>query len=229
MKAALLAVVFGVALAAALAAGVPAAARSRSSPKPLHFAVTVEGTLRTVWLEETKLVKDNCTFEARTSGSKRIDFRSRRPTKVAVGPRGALRRAMLRFVAGEIVRAGESATSTSPECGPVRRDAPPPAVAGFSNAVLGVSRARRGVLQLSQLAPEVEDETSWAPAAFGERAAPPLARALGGVDERKLANRRVKTIIAVGEYRNVIGLAGDERGQLLQEVAWTLTFRRLRA
>ena len=223
MKAALIAV----ALAVALAAGAPAGARSRPSPKPLHFAVTVEGTLRTVWLEEAKLAKDNCTFEARTSGSKRIDFRSRRPTKVAASPRGALRRATLRFVAGEITRAGESGTSASPECSPVQRDASPPSVASFSNAVLTVSRARRGVLQLSQLAPEVEDQTSWAPAVFGERATPPLQRVLGGVDERKLANRRVKTIIAVAEYRNVIRLAGDEAGQLLQEVAWTLTFRRV--
>lgn len=217
-----------VVLAAALVAAAPLAAHPGAAPKRKapRFAATVQGTLRTVWLEETRLVEDECTIDLRVSGSKRIDFRSRRPTVVQL-TRAGLRATTLRSVAGEIAGTTGTRTSSREPCGKSRQSDDAPVTGGFRDAALALSTPRRGVLQLSRLRLGVADSATWAPPAFGRAAQPLLERAPGRVEVRKLRNSRLRTIIVAGRYTNVVRLAGDLTGNLLQEVDWTLTLRRL--
>lgn len=199
-------------------------AAAQAAPAPARFSVTVTGLLRTHWSQELSYAADECEFTSRTSGHKVVSFRSRRPGVIRARKNGF--RLVLTSVAGDIAGNTGSGSSVSEQCGSSTQTDGAPLTGGFRQARLEVSHTE-GTIRLRGLRPEVSDSTPWAPLVFGS-AKPPLEQALGRFDPRKLANPRVKKIVVLGRYGDVVRLAGDAIGVLGLEVSWRVTLKRLR-
>jgi hypothetical protein len=202
-----------------------AAAPAGAATAPARFSVTVTGLLRTHWNQEFSYVLDECDFVSQLRGHKVVAFHSRRPTVITIGKRGF--RLTLKTIAGTIAGDSGSGATVSEECGQVTPTEGIALSGGFQQARIELSQTAEGTVRLGTLRPEVSDSTPWAPVVFGA-ARPPLERALGSYDVRKLANPRVRRIVVSGRYGDVVRLAGDALGLLGLEVSWTVTLNRLR-
>ena len=213
------------AVLACACASFAAAAPAGIAVAPARFSVSVTGLLRTHWNQELSYVLDECDFVSQLRGHKLLAFHSRRPAVITIGKRGF--RLTLNSVSGEIAGNAGSGTAVSEECGQAIHADGAPLSGAFRQARLELSQTAQGTVRLGTLRPEVSDPTPWAPVVFGS-ARPPLERALGSYDVRKLRNPRVKRIVVSGRYGDVIRLAGDASGLVGLEVSWTVTLSRLR-
>jgi hypothetical protein len=205
-----------------LAAATPVAA---SAAKTARFDATLSVSLVATWHLESTFVRDGCTFTDTTRGAKQVEFASRRPSLLTIGrTSGALSvHGRVRFLAGSTTDFSDPSYERS-DCGTTTHGDPPgPQTRPFSDGTARLGSPSRGTLQLLEIAPAIE---RWAPDVFGA-AGPPLERALGHVDERRLFDRGTRQVVVTRDYRTTTRLVGDYSGFLFQQVRWKLTLRRL--
>jgi hypothetical protein len=198
-----------------------------ASAKRLRFSVSVEGAVQLSWAHEATYRSGGCEVSSAESGSESVEFRSTRPsivTAIASGRRVRSLAATLVSLTGPVAGGGGVTTQT---CG-LTVHADLACGSGPFEGAIRLTRAEPGRLRLAELTGEGLPDPRCIPQALAPPEFPPLSRALGRLDERKLLNPRVKTFSVTGRDDGVVRLAAEgETGSLSRHVSWKLTFRRL--
>jgi hypothetical protein len=213
-------VVFAVALATA-----PVAEASR-------FAMSVKGFVQSTWRQEIHYVANGCTFTGPdVYGTKSVDFRTARRSIVSITEKqGRLRYRVISRgrLTATVTTTWPSTSAYAEDCGiGVIGDPPPPEQLPFAAPAPVPVRPAPGLLALAAV--DVDDGKPWAPTEFGEFGPPDVAAASGRVNEGKLRDARVRTIVVKADQRRTTRIVGDARGDVTQQVSWALTLRRLQS
>ncbi len=211
-------VVFASVLVAAVIAPSASAAR---------FAVTVTGTVLTMWREHVTFVQNGCTFTTDdVGGSSSLAFEGKRGAVVSVTRSRGFRLGGASFgtLTGTVWTPIASGTAVSQDCGQAIHWDGVPSGHPFTGRV-GLTRPRRGQLAFSYA--NEPDPAFWGPPELGTAAVPPLDRAIGRVAERRFFDKRVKRIVVRAQYNDDVPIVGDITGSLMRDIQWKVTFRRL--
>jgi len=210
-------------LAALVAPSCAAAAKMR-------FAVSFRAAVSLSW-KDTAAYSESCSVTTASTGSEHFVLRS--PHRITVTLKTAHGRpATLAGALGLAVEATGGGSTTITTCGQQAIDECTLGPPSFG-ATVHFARSQPGVIGLTQLSGD--GFAPWKrclPQAFPTSDFPPLSRALGSVNERKLLKRR-STVVSATDNRvtHVVtggGPAGlGEQGDLTRQVSWKLVFRRL--
>ena len=191
----------------------------------LRFRVTVEGHAEVAWQHQSSYMSHGCQVTEDGAASQRLEFRSRLPKLITARvAKGRIRflEGTLGTLAGSLTGGGSTTFTSCNQRTVADCDLGPQA---FTGATARLARPGSGVLRLSGFA---ADDLHWCapPAALAPPEYPPLAFALGRVNEKRLLKRR--TTVVTAEDERVTHLAAQgETGQFIRQIGWELTFLRL--
>jgi len=218
-------------VASTIAFGLPAPSVAASpTEKTARFAVTASVTVKRAWAARGGTQDENgCSRPERRSGSEELTLASRRPATILVSQsrKGPVFSGSIGALAGRFLSGGSTSVDPS-ECNPSAQiaDCLPPEFR-FRDGRLRLTRPASGKIALMGFEQEGEIALRCIPVEAVGSVDAPLAAVTGSVDERRLFVPGVRTLIVTGKVARLVQLAGDARGQLTEDVRWTLKLRRL--
>jgi hypothetical protein len=207
-----------------------AAAHASAAPAPTLFRLTIVGTAHQEWsVTAAPVVSGACTRTETSEGIRTATFRTRGPVTVRVSG-GRVLPVVVRGILGKVTLAGantteelcgEAGTSKIADCAQTTR--------AFTGATVHAASPRPGVVAFKGIA-NVRLATADCPIEPADVVRRPLGPPLNLVQLPKeaLAEQRLARINlrATRNRRKIYG--SPQKGRLVESVAWTLKFVRVR-
>jgi hypothetical protein len=218
-------------LAGLVVLGLTATASGAVRPKKVVFRATLSGSVSTTWQRDIEFVHDGCVFRRPEAGTTSVTFvTTARARLTAFLTRSGVRSLAGRIAGlrGTLAATAESGRASSEGCGRTLDGDAHATETRLVDGTVRVSRRAPGRVELTDLQfPLDTAAASLAPPELGNFYLR-LELTLGRLDERRLRNPRVGRLVARASERRSARIFGDVTGQVVKDVRWTLTLRRVR-